>query len=74
MWRTIIEELEKDEAVGAAFPVICNQHPDTVHPVSEPGQLPRIAPDGEYDVPMEESPEFHLHSYQAVACDHAEPD
>lgn len=52
MWREIIEELEKRDCLGAAFPVACQRHPHTVEMISKPGQLPRIAPDGElmYDM------------------------
>lgn len=46
MWRSVIDELEQSEAVGAAFPVVCQRHPDTIEYVSEPGKLPRLAPDG----------------------------
>ncbi|KAG2106489.1 hypothetical protein BD769DRAFT_1654653 [Suillus cothurnatus] len=46
MWRRIIEELERDEALGPALPIICHRHPETLEYVCEPGQLPQIAPDG----------------------------
>ena len=47
MWRSVVSNLEKDDAVGNAFPIACHQHRDDVQLVSKPGELPRIAPDGE---------------------------
>lgn len=47
MWRTVISTLKEDNCVGNAFPVACHRHRDKVQYVSKPGQLPRIAPDGE---------------------------
>lgn len=49
MWRHIIEELEKDEALGPALPIACHRHPETLEYVCKPGQLPQIAPDGVCD-------------------------
>ena len=46
MWQSVIEELEKQEAVGDAFPIACHQHPESIEYVSKPGILPRLAPDG----------------------------
>ncbi|KAG1731512.1 uncharacterized protein EDB91DRAFT_1154350 [Suillus paluster] len=46
MWQHIIEELERDEALGPALPIACHRHQDTLEYVSKPGQLPQIAPDG----------------------------
>ena len=46
MWRSIINELQRDGAVANAFPIVCHRHPDTIAHVSKPGQLPRLAPDG----------------------------
>jgi hypothetical protein len=46
MWQSVIEELEKQQAVGDAFPIACHQHPDSIEYVSRPGVLPRLAPDG----------------------------
>ena len=46
MWGKIIEELEEKGLVGPALPITCHRHPDVVTYVSEPGQLPQIAPDG----------------------------
>jgi hypothetical protein len=46
MWRSVIEELEQNNAVGEAFSVVCQRHPDIIEYVKEPGKLPRLAPDG----------------------------
>jgi hypothetical protein len=46
MWGKIIEELEEKDLVGPALPIVCHRHPNEVKYVSEPGQLPQIAPDG----------------------------
>ena len=46
MWGKVIEELEEKGLVGSALPIICHRHSDVAKYVSEPGQLPEIAPDG----------------------------
>ena len=46
MWGKIIEELEEKGFVGSALPIVCHRHPEVAKYVSEPGQLPLIAPDG----------------------------
>jgi hypothetical protein len=46
MWRSVIDELTENDAVGEAFPVTCARHPDAMELVSVPGRLPYIAPDG----------------------------
>jgi hypothetical protein len=46
MWRSIIQELETGEAVMEAFPIACQRHSEAVKHVSKPGDLPRLAPDG----------------------------
>jgi hypothetical protein len=46
MWRSVVDELQNEHAVGDAFPVVCHQHPEAIEYVSKPGVLPRIAPDG----------------------------
>ena len=48
MWGKIIEELEEKGLVGSALPIVCHRHPDATKYVSEPGQLPQIAPDGSF--------------------------
>jgi hypothetical protein len=45
-WTTILEEMEKEGQIGFGFPVVCSRHPDQVKVISEPGQLPKIAPQG----------------------------
>lgn len=48
MWRKMIQDLDAKGCVGSAFPTKCHQHPDTaINYISAPGQLPRLAPDGE---------------------------
>lgn len=47
MWRSIIEELESQDAVGDALPVTCNNHPQAVEYISEPGKLQQVSPDGQ---------------------------
>lgn len=47
MWNSIIEELRVADAVGDAFPIACFHHPEAVAYASKPGQLPRLAPDGQ---------------------------
>ena len=47
MWREVIEELDKRDSLGTAFPIACQRHPHTMESISKPGQLPRIAPDAE---------------------------
>ena len=38
--------MEKEGQIGSGFPIVCSRHPDQVKIVSEPGQLPIIAPLG----------------------------
>ena len=45
-WSTILDEMEKEGQIGFGFPIVCERHPDQVKLVSEPGQLPKIAPLG----------------------------
>ncbi|KAI6041099.1 hypothetical protein EDC04DRAFT_2893494 [Pisolithus marmoratus] len=46
MWQSVIEELQANDSLGTALPVVCFRHPTKCHRVSQPGQLPQIAPDG----------------------------
>ncbi|KAI6157793.1 hypothetical protein BKA82DRAFT_4061548 [Pisolithus tinctorius] len=46
MWKSIIEELQANDSLGRTLPIACFRHPTKVHHVSQPGQLPQIAPDG----------------------------
>ncbi|KAI9460073.1 hypothetical protein HD554DRAFT_1598622 [Boletus coccyginus] len=46
MWRSILDELDAQDALGPALPVACHRHRERVEYVSFPGQLSRIAPDG----------------------------
>jgi hypothetical protein len=45
-WSTILDEMEKEGQIGYGFPIVCPRHPEQVKIVSEPGQLPKIAPLG----------------------------
>ena len=45
-WRTILDEMEKQGQIGFGFPIVCARHPDQVKIISEPGQLPKVAPLG----------------------------
>ena len=45
-WRTILDEMEREEQIGFGFPIVCARHPDQVKIISEPGQLPKVAPLG----------------------------
>ncbi|KAI9451304.1 hypothetical protein BJY52DRAFT_119999 [Lactarius psammicola] len=45
-WRTVLDEMEKEDQLGYAFPIICPRHPNTRHLISEPGHLPMHAPEG----------------------------
>ncbi|KAI6040315.1 hypothetical protein EDC04DRAFT_3140449 [Pisolithus marmoratus] len=46
MWRSIIEELRANDSLGPALPIACFRHPTKLYSISQPGQLPQIAPDG----------------------------
>jgi len=45
-WSTILDEMEMEGQIGFGFPVVCARHPEQVKNISEPGQLPKIAPMG----------------------------
>ena len=45
-WSTILDEMEKEGQIGFGFPIVCARHPEQVQNISEPGQLPKIAPLG----------------------------
>ena len=45
-WSTILDEMEKEGQINSGFPIVCSRHPGQVKIVSEPGQLPMIAPLG----------------------------
>jgi hypothetical protein len=45
-WSTILDEMEKDDQIGYALPIICPRHPTTKRFVSKPGELPTAAPEG----------------------------
>lgn len=74
MWRSIIDELEQNDAIGNAFPIACQRHPDTVEYVSEPGKLPRLAPDGVYlyTGPMHASVKYLLYVHEGGCLMHCD--
>ena len=41
--------MEKQGQIGFGFPVVCSRHPNQVKNISEPGQLPKVAPLGMFD-------------------------
>ncbi|KAH9048671.1 hypothetical protein EDB83DRAFT_2632697, partial [Lactarius deliciosus] len=45
-WRTVLDEMEKEDQLGYAIPIICSRHPDERQLISEPGQIPTRAPGG----------------------------
>jgi hypothetical protein len=45
-WSTILDEMEKEGQIGFGFPIVCARHPEQVKIISEPGQLPKVAPLG----------------------------
>lgn len=47
-WNKILDEMEKMGQVGYGFPAICPRHPEQVKFITEPGQLPVVAPLGMY--------------------------
>ncbi|KAG8908575.1 hypothetical protein FRC01_007332 [Tulasnella sp. 417] len=44
MWRGVIVELKRQEAIGPAIPIACHRHPQKVTLISAPGQIARHAP------------------------------
>ncbi|KAI9431022.1 hypothetical protein H4582DRAFT_1335637 [Lactarius indigo] len=45
-WRTILDEMEKEDQLGYAFPIICSRHPKARQLITKPGQIPTHAPEG----------------------------
>ncbi|KAH8998227.1 hypothetical protein EDB86DRAFT_2828512 [Lactarius hatsudake] len=43
-WRAVLDEMEKEDQLGYAIPIICSRHPDERQLISEPGQIPTRAP------------------------------
>lgn len=46
MWRSIVEDLTERGCLGPALSIACGRHTDKVNAISNPGELPRISPDG----------------------------
>jgi hypothetical protein len=45
-WRTVLDEMENEDLIGYAFPIVCPRHPIIKRFVSKPGELPMLAPEG----------------------------
>ncbi|KAI9431019.1 hypothetical protein H4582DRAFT_1823204 [Lactarius indigo] len=45
-WRTVLDEMEKEDQLGHGFPIICSRHPTTRQLITKPGQIPTHAPEG----------------------------
>ncbi|BEJ11583.1 hypothetical protein CspHIS471_0200430 [Cutaneotrichosporon sp. HIS471] len=54
MWRTIIHELEDEDAIGAGFPIACKLHQE-IKIIGEPGVLNMVSPDVASAMPMTSS-------------------
>ena len=48
MWRTVIGDLEKMDAIGMGWPLACALHSHEHLSASAIGDVVRVAPDGEY--------------------------
>ncbi|KAG8980424.1 hypothetical protein FRC05_006056 [Tulasnella sp. 425] len=44
MWRGVIAELKRQEAIGPAIPTACYRHPENITPINAPGQIALHAP------------------------------
>ncbi|KAI9445928.1 hypothetical protein H4582DRAFT_1843136 [Lactarius indigo] len=45
-WRTVLDEMEKEDQLGYGFPIVCQRHPHTRHLITKPGKIPTHAPEG----------------------------
>jgi hypothetical protein len=63
--------MERKEQIGFGFPVACARHPDRAEIISEPGQLPSIAPLGMSEHTALPTP--YLHPLQVAVYFHAKP-
>ncbi|KAH9014346.1 hypothetical protein EDB85DRAFT_875353 [Lactarius pseudohatsudake] len=45
-WRTVLDEMEKEDQLDYGFPIVCPRHPQSRQLISKPGQLPTHAPKG----------------------------
>ncbi|KXN82337.1 NFX1-type zinc finger-containing protein 1 [Leucoagaricus sp. SymC.cos] len=52
-WSTILDEMEAEDQVGPAFPIICPRHPEKTRLVSKPGDIPIHAPSGGCTLPCD---------------------
>jgi len=52
-WRTVLDEMENEDQIGYAFPIVCPRHPAVKKFVSKQGELPMLAPEGGCLLPCE---------------------
>ncbi|KAH9007625.1 hypothetical protein EDB83DRAFT_2236280 [Lactarius deliciosus] len=45
-WRSVLDEMEKEDQLGYGLPIVCPRHPKTSQLVTKPGQIPTHAPEG----------------------------
>ncbi|KAH8998206.1 hypothetical protein EDB86DRAFT_3148849 [Lactarius hatsudake] len=45
-WRTVLDEMEKEDQLDYGFPIVCPRHPQARQLISKPGQLSTHAPKG----------------------------
>ncbi|KAH8997121.1 hypothetical protein EDB86DRAFT_926966 [Lactarius hatsudake] len=45
-WRTVLDEMEKEDQLCYGLPIVCPRHPKTRQLVTKPGQIPTHAPEG----------------------------
>ncbi|KAH8976901.1 hypothetical protein EDB92DRAFT_1938185 [Lactarius akahatsu] len=45
-WRTVLDEMEKEDQLDYGFPIVCPRHPQSRQLISKPGQLPTHSPKG----------------------------
>ncbi|KAG8902433.1 hypothetical protein FRC01_009576, partial [Tulasnella sp. 417] len=45
MWSNVIDQLQRNDQIGPAFPLACSRHPNNIVEVSKPGQISIHAPD-----------------------------
>lgn len=48
MWESVITTLEEQDAVGDALPIRCEQYPEELSFVKEPGVVSQISPQGQF--------------------------
>lgn len=51
MWRSVIQTLQAEDAVAESLPIRCEQHPEEISFVKEPGIISQLSPQGSLIVP-----------------------